>query len=72
MDTTVYNKYGSRKWIVCLAVVLLATILVATKCISDTVFASVMIANLGGYYSVNLGQKAWTTAGKVDDGKTTG
>ena len=51
------NRYGSRKFILAVAVLLSTTGLVAFGSISDGVFSAVIIATVGAYIAGNVAQK---------------
>lgn len=51
------THYGSRKFLLSLAVVASATALVAFKLISDGVYSAVVIATVTGYLGANVLQK---------------
>lgn len=55
------NRYGSRKYILALVVVLSATGLVAFHLIADGVYSAVVIATVGAYIAGNVTQKATAT-----------
>lgn len=51
------NKYLSRKFLLALAVLVSATVLVWLGHIADGVYSAVVIATIGAYFAVNLTQK---------------
>lgn len=51
------NRFASRKFIVSLAALASATGLVAAGCIADGVYATVVVATVGGYLTANVMQK---------------
>lgn len=58
-----FIRYGSRKFILAMAVLVLATWLVASGHISDDVYSAVVIANCVAYIAGNVSQKKLTQTG---------
>ena len=52
------KRLASRKFLLALATVLSATLLVAAGHIADGVYSAVTIATIGGYFAANVTQKA--------------
>ncbi len=52
------NKFLSRKFLLALAVLVSATVLVWLGHIADGVYSAVVIATVSGYYAANVTQKA--------------
>lgn len=60
-DAVSTSRYGSRKFLACVGAAVLATFSLGMHWLSGSEWVTVMVADLGGYFTANVVQKTVTS-----------